>query len=107
MNGQRWQPMRNNLTRRLVDLEANWVDTTGARKLDLGWLTKEERGRLRTILLRVKDHPSTEARMNALTTAERAWLPQLGNRGPLNSDQCVFRFGTPESAGFPTCVEPK
>jgi len=47
--------MRNNLTRRLVDLEANWVDTTGARKLDLGWLTKEERGRLRTILLRVKD----------------------------------------------------
>ncbi len=72
--------MRNNLTRRLVDLETNWVDTTGARKLDLGWLTKEERGRLRTILLRVKDYPSTEARVNALTTAEHAWLTQLGNR---------------------------
>ncbi len=80
MNGQRWQPMRNNLTRRLVDLEANWADTTGARKLDLGWLTKEERGRLRTILLRVKDYANTEDRMNALTTPERAWLMELSNR---------------------------
>ncbi len=67
--------MRHDLMKRLLKLEA-----TGARKLDLGWLTKEERGQLRTILIRVKDHPNAEARMNALTTAEHAWLTQLGNR---------------------------
>ncbi len=73
--------MHRDLTKRLLELEATGApETTGAGKLDLGWLTKEERGRLRTILFRVKDHPSTEARMNALTTAEHAWLAQLGNR---------------------------
>ncbi len=70
--------MRRELINRLLDLEASGaVETTGAGKLDLGWLTKEERGQLRVILFRVKGHPSTEARMNALTTAERAWLTQL------------------------------
>ncbi len=78
MNGQRWQSMRNDLAKRLLDLEAGGApETTGARKLALGWLTKEERGRLPAILFRVKDYPSTEARMKALTTAERAWLTQL------------------------------
>ena len=73
--------MRRDLNKRLLDLETTGApETTGARELDLGCLTKEERGRLRAILIRVKDHPNAEARMNALTTAERAWLTQLGKR---------------------------
>ena len=73
--------MRRDLTERRLDLEASGaLEATGARKLDLSWLTKEERGRLRAILLRVRDYPNTEARMNALTAPERAWLTELGNR---------------------------
>ncbi len=69
------------LTRRLLKLEADDTsETADGGKLDLGFLTKEERGRLRTILLRVKDLPSIEARKKALTTAEHAWLMKLGNR---------------------------
>ncbi len=69
------------LAKRLLELEAaDASETADGRKLDLGFLTKEERGRFRTILLRVKDCLSTEARVNALTTAEHAWLMELGNR---------------------------
>ena len=72
--------MRRDLMSRLLDLEARSASQTpGACKLDLSFLNKDERNRLRTILMRVKDLPETEDRLNALTPAERAWLTQLGH----------------------------
>ena len=71
------------LAKRLLELEiASASETTGGRKFDLGWLTKEERNRLRVILMRVKDLPKYKKRIDALTTAEVAWLTELGARQP-------------------------
>ncbi len=69
------------LAKRLLELEmASASETTGGDKLDLSWLTKEERNRLRVILMRVKDLPAYQNRIDALTTAEVAWLTELGAR---------------------------
>ncbi len=71
----------SDLAKRLLELEmAGASETGGGRKLDLGWLTKEERGRLRTILIQVKAHVFTHTGLNALSTADVAWLTELGNR---------------------------
>ncbi len=73
----------SDLPKRLLELEmASASETGGGRKLDLGWLTKEERGRLRTILIQVKGHVSPQAGLNALSTADVAWLTELGARQP-------------------------
>ncbi len=69
------------LAKRLLELEAD-AASEGGHKLDLSWLTKEERGRLRTILLKMKGHVSTQAGLNALSTADVAWLTELGARQP-------------------------
>ena len=71
------------LAKRIVELEkASASETAGAGKLDLSWLSKDERRRLRTILLQVQGHISTQAGLNALTTADVAWLTELGSREP-------------------------
>ena len=71
----------SDLAKRLLELEmASASETGGGRKLDLGWLTKEERGRLRTILIQVKGHVFIHTGLNALSTADVAWLTELGKR---------------------------
>ncbi len=73
----------SDLAKRLVELErASASETAGAGKLDLSWLSKDERGRLRTIMLQIKGHVSTQAGLNALSTADVAWLTELGARQP-------------------------
>ncbi len=73
----------SDLAKRVVELErASESETAGAGKLDLSWLSKDERQRLRSILLQVQSHVSTHAALNALSTADLAWLTELGARQP-------------------------
>lgn len=73
----------SDLAKRLVELEiASGSETAGDRKLDLSWLSKDARRRLRTILLQVQEHATTHGGLNALSTADMAWLTKLGARQP-------------------------
>lgn len=74
------------LAKRLVELEiASGSETAGAGKLDLSWLSNDERQRLRSIVLQIEGHAFIHDGLNALSTADMAWLTELGARQPVEA----------------------